>query len=147
MRIQLIPTIAAAVLATQAAAQDLATYAVDDTFDNVTFAVESAIVGEGLVIDYVSHVGDMLERTRGDVGGEMIFTQADVFLFCSATVSRKVMEADPMNLQYCPYSIFVAEMPDAPGKITVGHRTYPEGPMKVVEDLLSGIVTEALSLE
>ena len=44
------------------------TYAYDGTFDDAAFAVESAIVGQGLVIDYVSHTGEMLARTAEDVG-------------------------------------------------------------------------------
>lgn len=136
-----------ALLALPAAAEAPITHEVEDTFDNVAFAVESAIVGRGLVIDYVSHVGEMLERTKADVGGtETIFTQADVFLFCSATTSRAVMEADPMNVQHCPYGIFVAEDPASPGKVTVGYRDYPEGEMQAVEDLLGEIVAEALGL-
>ena len=136
-----------ALLALPAAAEAPITHEVEDTFDNVAFAVESAIVGRGLVIDHVSHVGEMLERTKADVGGtETIFTQADVFLFCSATTSRAVMEADPMNVQHCPYGIFVAEDPASPGKVTVGYRDYPEGEMQAVEDLLGEIVAEALGL-
>ena len=136
-----------ALLALPAAAEAPITHEVEDTFDNVAFAVESAIVGRGLVIDYVSHVGEMLERTKADVGGtETIFTQADVFLFCSATTSRAVMEADPMNVQHCPYGIFVAEDPASPGTVTVGYRDYPEGEMQAVEDLLGEIVAEALGL-
>lgn len=136
---------AAMLMALPALAEEPITYAADDSFDNVTFAIESAIVGRGLVIDYTSHVGEMLERTKADVGGTMtIFAQADVFLFCSATTSREVMEANPMNIQYCPYGIFVAEAPD--GSVTVGHRDYPEGEMQAVEDLLAGIVGEALGL-
>lgn len=123
------------------------TYQVEDSFENVTFAIESAIVGAGLVIDHVSHTGEMLERTRADVGSDrVLFLGADVFSFCSATVSRQVMEADPLNVQHCPYGIFVFETPEAPGKITVGHRQY-EGSMAPVNDLLSGIVKEALSLD
>ena len=139
--------LAATLFATPALAEGPITHEVEDTFDNVAFAVESAIVGRGLVIDHVSHVGEMLERTKGDVGGTVtLFTQADVFLFCSATTSRQVMEADPMNVQHCPYGIFVAESPDAPGKVTVGYRDYPEGAMQAVEDLLGEIVAEALGL-
>ena len=41
------------------------TYDFDGSFDDATFAVESAIVGAGLVIDYVSHTGEMLNRNRG----------------------------------------------------------------------------------
>ena len=134
--------------AVPAVAEAPITFTVEDSFDNVAFAVESAIIGEGLVIDYISHVGEMLERTRGDVGGTTtVFSQADIYLFCSALVSRKVMEADPTNLQYCPYGIFVSESPETPGTITVGFRDYPDGPMQDVEDLLEGIVTKALAIE
>lgn len=132
-------------LATPAAADPAITRVVEDSFDNVAFALESAIVGRGLVIDHLSHVGEMLERTKEDVGSTVtVFTQADVFSFCSAAVSRQVMEADPANIQYCPYGIFLYETPDAPGTVTVGYRDYPEGEMQAVEDMLAGIVAEAL---
>jgi len=82
-----------------AAAQDATTiYPFDGSFEDAAFSVESAIVGKGLVIDYVSHVGEMLARTGADVGSSVdLFAEADIFVFCSAVVSRKVMEADPMN--------------------------------------------------
>ena len=113
----------------------------DGSFDDATFAVESAIVGQGLVIDYVSHVGDMLNRTGADVGSDaMIFKSADIFIFCSAVVSREVMEVDPMNIAHCPYGIFVAENDDG---VMIGYRDYPDGPMQKVEKLLAGIVAEA----
>lgn len=119
------------------------TFDYDGTFDDATFAVEDAIISKGLVIDYRSHTGAMLERTREDVGSDVVlFDGADVFLFCSAKVSRQVMEADPMNIVHCPYSIFVA---DQEGKVTIGFRDYPEGPMQAVEDLLTEIVEEATS--
>ena len=93
-------------LATAAWAEGPVTVPFDGSFEDATFAVESAIVGEGLVIDYVSHVGEMLNRTGGDVGSDaMIFQNADIFLFCSAVISRQVMEADPMNITHCPYGI------------------------------------------
>lgn len=123
------------------------TITVEDTFENVAFAVESAIIGAGLVIDHVSHTGEMLERTRADVGSDkVLFTQADIFSFCSASVSRQVMEADPTNIQHCPYGVFVYELADQPGKIVVGHKTY-DGSMAPVQDLLSGIVKEAVGQE
>lgn len=125
------------------AAQDATLYDYDGSFDDATFAVEDAIVSKGLVIDYRSHTGEMLERTRKDVGSDVVlFDNADVFLFCSAVVSRKVMEADPMNIVHCPYSIFVA---DQDGKVTIGHRDYPDGAMQIVEDLLADIAAEAIS--
>lgn len=122
-------------------AQDVITYDFDGSFDDATFAMESAIIDRGLVIDLISHVGDMLNRTGADVGSDTeIFTNADIFLFCSAAVSRRVMEADPMNIVHCPYSIFVAETDDG---VMLGHRAYPDGPMQEVEALLDAIIIEA----
>ena len=116
-------------------------YPFDGSFDDATFAVETAIVGRGLVIDYVSHTGEMLARTAADVGSDVaLFEAADVFLFCSAVLSRKVMEADPMNIAHCPYGIFVAERG---GEVMIGHRTYPDGPMQEVQALLDDISREA----
>lgn len=118
------------------------TYPYDGTFEDAAFSVESAIIGKGLVIDYVSHVGEMLSRTGSDVGSDVeLFREADIFVFCSAVVSRKVMEADPMNIAHCPYGIFVA---DRGGEILVGYRHYPEGAMQEVQALLDEIVNEAL---
>ena len=134
---------AISVLATPVLAGDQATtYPYDGSFDDATFAVESAIVGRGLVIDLQSHVGEMLNRTGADVGSDvMIFDAADIFLFCSATLSREVMEADPMNIAHCPYGIFVA---DQGGKVLIGYRNYPDGEMQKVQAMLDDIVQEAL---
>lgn len=124
-----------------ASAQDVITYDFDGSFEDGTFALENAIIDRGLVIDYVSHVGEMLNRTAADVGSDVeIFSGADIYLFCSAAVSRRVMEADPMNIVHCPYSIFVAEMGDG---VIFGHRAYPDGPMQEVEALLDAIIIEA----
>lgn len=129
-------------LATPALAADPAiTYPFDGSFEDAAFGVETAIVGRGLVIDYVSHTGEMLERTRADVGSDVVlFGQADVFLFCSASLSRAVMEADPMNIAHCPYGIFVAERD---GQVMIGYRPYPEGEMQQVQALLDEIAREA----
>ncbi|HDZ83040.1 MAG TPA: DUF302 domain-containing protein [Roseobacter sp.] len=118
------------------------TFDYDGSFEDATFAVENAIIGKGLVVDYVSHTGEMLNRTGPDVGSDIeIFKAADVYLFCSAVVSRRVMEADPMNIVHCPYSIFVA---DIEGKVTVGYPTFPDGPMQEVQALLDEITKSAL---
>ncbi len=140
--------IALTATATVANAQDMVTYTTDQAFEDVAFGLETAILNKGLVIDHVSHVGDMLERTRADVGSDVVlFEQADTYSFCSATVSREVMEADPMNIAYCPYDIFVAKQADTPGQVTIGYRTFPEGAMQQVETLLDGIVRAAIGDE
>lgn len=129
--------------ATSVSAQEAVTYPFDGDFEDATFAVESAILDRGLVIDYVSHVGEMLARTGADVGSDKaLFDEADIFLFCSAVVSRKVMEADPMNIAHCPYGVFVAHMGE---DVMVGYRTYPDGPMQEVQALLDEIAQEVVS--
>ena len=137
-----------ALVATTTLAQDMITYDTDQTFDDVVFGLENAILDEGLVIDSVSHTGEMLERTRADLGSDVVlFEEADVFFFCSAKISREVMEADPMNIVYCPYDIFVMVRPETPDTTIIGYRSYPDGAMKKVEALLDGIARAAIGLD
>ncbi|WP_420398009.1 DUF302 domain-containing protein [Nioella sp.] len=131
----------AAATATGALAQQAVTYPFDGSFEDAAFGVESAIVGRGLVIDYTSHVGEMLERTREDTGSDVVlFDEADIYLFCSAVVSRQVMEADPMNIANCPYGIFIASME---GEVMIGYRVMPEESMAPVMALLDELAREA----
>lgn len=77
-------------------------------FQDVREDLKLAIEERGLVIDYVSYVNRMLERTGKDVGSaRKLYTDAQAFVFCSAALSRKTMEADPANVSFCPYSIMV----------------------------------------
>ncbi|WP_425039961.1 DUF302 domain-containing protein [Primorskyibacter sp. S187A] len=129
--------------ATSLAAEDFAiTHPYDGTFEDAVFSVENAILDAGLVIDHHAHTGDMLERTRADMGGETLFAGADVFLFCSAQLSREVMEEDPALVAFCPYSIFIT---DRTGLVEIGYRTYPPGPMDKVEAFLEVLVQDALA--
>lgn len=133
-------------LTQNARADEAVLYKFDGTFDDATFLTKEAIIGQGLTIDYVSHIGEMLARTKDDVGGSKdIFANAESYLFCSAALSRRVMEKDPMNVAHCPYSVFVIQMPGADGEIFVGHRDLPDGAMQEVEDLLKKIAEEATS--
>ena len=132
---------AVALAASTAQAQDVLTYLVEGTVEDAAFLLESAIVGEGLVIDFTSHVGEMLDRTGADMGADgSPVGAAQSFVFCSAAVSREVMEADPLNVAYCPYSVFAAEVN---GRTVVGHRVYPGDSMAPVNELLARIVAAA----
>lgn len=124
------------------------TYPVEAEFDDVTFGLESAIVDRGLLVDHVSRVGEMLNRTAADVGATtQTYNQADVYLFCSAVLSRKMMEADPDNIAHCPYSVFVYELADNPGTIHVGYRHMPDGVMQEVQELLDAVAREAAGID
>lgn len=142
--IRLLTITGALALSTLAAtAQEAATVAFDGDVGDASFAVESAIVNHGLVIDFVSHVGEMMTRTGADLGlgPSPVGEDAQIFVFCSATVSREVMEADPMNVSHCPYGIFVAEID---GRTLVGRRVYSDDSMAPVNALLEGIIAEAM---
>ena len=121
-------------------------------FDDIRDAVEMAITDRGMVVNNVSHVGEMLERTGRDLGAtKQIFLKAEVLEFCSAVVSRKMMEANPDNIVFCPYLISIYVVPEKPGEVRVAYRKpqiagSPESQkaLKAVDELLSGIVRDAL---
>lgn len=122
------------------------------SFADVRDAVEMAITGRGFVINNVSHVGEMLERTGKDLGGgKQVFLHAESLEFCSATVSRKMMEADPDNIVFCPYIISIYVLPQKPNEVRVAYRkTQLVGTpasrksLQAVNDLLSEIIKEAV---
>lgn len=125
-------------------------------FDNARDDLKTAIENRGLVIDHTSHIHDMLERTGKDLGTTTpIFANSESYLFCSAVVSRKTMEADPHNIMFCPYAIAVYTTVQEPTKVYVAYRR-PQQPagtpqsqasLKAVEELLDGIAREALNIK
>ncbi|MEQ1940613.1 DUF302 domain-containing protein [Mesorhizobium sp. CN5-321] len=129
-----------------ARADDLVTtYQTDEAFADVAQDIQDAIVNRGYVVDYHGHIGDMLKRTAGDVGAaKPLYKNAEFMQFCSAVVSRSVMEADIGNIAYCPYIVFAYEAEAAPGKVVVGYRRLPKGDGRdQVNDLLDEIAKEA----
>ena len=131
------------------------TYSKAGKFEDVRDDLKIAIEGRGLVIDYQSYVNRMLERTGKDVGSSRkLYADAQAFVFCSAALSRKTMEADTANVALCPYSVVVYEKAQEPGKVYVSYRRpwRPDGSaaskaaLKEVEKLLDGVAREALGL-
>jgi hypothetical protein len=126
-------------------------YTVKNNFANVKDDIVDAIIKRGLVIDYTAHIGAMLTRTGKDVGAsKTIYSDAEAVQFCSAMLSRRTMEADPANIAFCPYVIFIYALPGSPGVTYVGYRPLPRAGSKqsiaaidAVNTLLDGIVREA----
>lgn len=112
-----------------------------DVRDDLVVAIEQ----RGFVVNFVAHVGDMLERTGRDLGKtNKIYEHAEVIEFCSATASRAMMEADPQNLVFCPYTIAIYTLPGKPGVVYLAHRQYPQtAALKPVDKLISGIIADA----
>jgi uncharacterized protein (DUF302 family) len=120
-------------------------------FEHVKEDVVNAVTKRGFVIDYTAYIGTMLDRTAKDVGAtRKVYDRAEAIQFCSATLSRKMMEADPANIVFCPYVISIYTLPTDPGTVHIAYRR-PQlaGPpasraaLKAVDDLLAGIVKEA----
>ena len=125
-------------------------------FEDVRDDLKLAIEAKGLVIDYQSFVNRMLERTGKDVGSaRKLYTDAQAFVFCSAALSRKTMEADPANASLCPYSMMVYATAREPEKVFVSYRRpwRPDGSaaskaaLREVEALLDGLAREAVGLK
>lgn len=150
-----LPLLAALCVATlSAVAQPVVTYAkAGAKFEDVRDDLKTAIEAKGLVIDYQSHIGRMLERTAKDVGAtKALYVDAQAFQFCSAQLSRKTMEADPANVVMCPYAIVVYATAQKPEQVFVAYRRpmRPGGPpasraaLREVDALLDGIAREAV---
>jgi len=143
------------VAAVTAQAQTIARYSTRGDFDAVKEEVLLAIQGRGLVVDHTSYIGNMLDRTAKDVGaGRSVYAQAQAVQFCSAVVSRKTMEVDPVNIAFCPYTIALYVRADDPKTVHVVFRRIAgagseasRASLGEVDKLLEGIVHEALGLK
>ena len=125
-------------------------YIVNDSYENVRDDLELAITGRGIKINNISHIGNMLART-GKVAGakKQIFAHAEAFEFCSSTISRRAMEADPHNIVFCPYIIAVYSLPEEENKTYISFRRptlvgskESRAALQKVEDLMKGIAEE-----
>ena len=130
-----------------------AVYSTQGSFEDVKQGVELAITGRGLVISHYSNIGEMLARTGEDVGSDrQVYLQAGVVEFCSAVMSRRMMEADPGNIIFCPYAIALYVLPDAPDTVHLSYERLAKVAggsttevLAEIEELLDGIVQEAMA--
>lgn len=139
-------------LVTPANAQDPATRSKKASFEDVKEDLTNAIVKRGLTIDSTGNVGRMLDRTGADVGSaKPIYKAAEYMAFCSAKLSRAMMEADPANMVGCPYVVYLYETATKPGLVVVGYKPLaPRGnaaskkSLEAVNALLAGIIADAV---
>jgi len=102
-------------------------YKFTGSYQDVRDDLDYAISGQGIKVNGVSHIGEMLTRTGKDIGRtQKIFDKAEAIQFCSATLSRNMMEADPLNIVYCPYIIYIYSLAGEKGTVYVGYRKLPE---------------------
>ena len=107
-------------------------------FDDVRIDIENAITNRGFVVDFHANVSEMLDRTAADVGSSVsVYRHAEFWQFCSSILSRKMVEANPVNVAYCPYVIFAYETIEQPGTVVIGFR-----PIDVEDDSSKAILGE-----
>lgn len=125
-------------------------YSKQGQFEEVRDALGEALTNRGLVVSYHARIGEMLARTGKDIGADrVVYRHAEAFEFCSAALSRALMEADPTAIAYCPFTVFVYELPASPGKIHVGYRPPPTDnaiakPGRAIRQLLDELAREAV---
>ena len=139
-------------VAMAAGGKHMETYTAKYDFDTVKQNVVEALTSRGLVVNNTSHIGDMLERTGKDLGdGKQVFAKAEAIEFCSAVLSRRMMESDPHNIVFCPYIISIYVLPNDLNKTYVSFRKpdivgskQSRAALQDVEKLLREIVKEAV---
>ncbi len=126
-------------------------YSVYADYDEIWKGLETALNERGLTVSSVSHVGEMLERTGRELGRtKKIFGKANVLEFCSAVISRDMMERNPHFLAFCPYQIMVYTLPDDEKKVYLSYRhliwkddsgkDVLDPVEKLVEDLINDVI-------
>ena len=99
------------------------TFRTQGQYDDVRFELNNAIIARGLNLGGVGNIGEMLDRTGGDVGSTTkVYSAAEYISFCSAKLSRQMIEADPSNLTFCPFVLVIYETVAKPGEIVVAYR-------------------------
>lgn len=120
-------------------------------YEDVRDLVQASIEGKGLKINHTNQIAGMLERTGKDIGAtKQVYEHGEQFEFCSATISRAMMEADPHAIVMCPYIVSVYTIPGDKA-VYIAYRKPPatknpalKKALADVENLLTEIIEEAL---
>ena len=121
------------------------------TFQDVRDALQFAIEGKGLKINHTNHIAEMLTRTGPEVGAtKKVYENGEQFEFCSAVISRQMMEADPHAIVMCPYIVSVYTIPNDKNVYIAYRKPGPtrnpalKKALANVEKLLNDIVKDAM---
>ena len=118
---------------------------VGTTFEDTREAIRLAIENRGLVVNYTSHIADMLQRTGTDLGtAQRIYDQAEIIEFCSASLSRQMMQTDPHNIVFCPFAIAIYTLAGEKDGTWVSYRQPQGSAAALVGPLLKEITHEAI---
>ena len=117
---------------------------VEGDYEEVRDDLKDAIESRGMVISYISHAKAMLDRTGKDIGyPDTVYPHgAEIFLFCKADTSQKLVRVNPHHVVLCPYAIAVYDVAGEPGRVYLSYRVAPEDTPEYqpVERLLREII-------
>ncbi len=121
-----------------------------NSFEDVAADLQDAIVNQGLVIDFIGHSGDMLERTAEALDTESSLSSAQYFNFCSAKLTHAAIAASAENMAICPYVVFAYQLKSEPDTVHLGYRRpigavgeASEQALADIEAMLKDMVDEA----
>lgn len=124
-------------------------YESESGFDDVMDALKLAIEEQGMYINNVMHMNEMLERTGKDLGmDEPVYGQAESIEFCSAVLSRRMTAELPARIVNCPFIIAVYTLPGETETTYLAHRRVPAAEIEssvVMRDVAQMLETVATS--
>ena len=121
------------------------------TFQDVRDSLQFAIEGKGLKINHTNKIAEMLARTGPEIGAtRQVYVDGEQFEFCSSTISRQMMEADPHAMVMCPYIVSVYTIPNDKNVYIAYRKPGPtrnpalKKALANVEKLLNDIIKDAM---
>lgn len=121
------------------------------TFQDVRDSLQFAIEGKGLKINHTNKIAEMLARTGPEIGAtRQVYVDGEQFEFCSSTISRQMMEADPHAMVMCPYIVSVYTIPNDKNVYIAYRKPGPtrnpalKKSLANVEKLLNDIIKDAM---
>jgi uncharacterized protein (DUF302 family) len=135
---------------TAVAAEDpIVSTKMEGDFNDVANSIRMAIIGKGISIAHTLHASDMLNRTGRDYGYKTnTYADAEIFEFCSASLSHKLSRQNPDNIVLCPFTISVYTLATEPGYVHLSYRKPVGRPgseeiVNEVIELITSIIEDA----
>ncbi|HJV25243.1 MAG TPA: DUF302 domain-containing protein [Aromatoleum sp.] len=110
--------------AARAAAPGVVVHALQPiAYEDARAALLDAMVDEGLAPPGINPFGEMLARTAPDLGHRAdFFEHAEIFSFCSARISARLVTEDRHNIALCPLTIALYTLPAKPQTVFLSYR-------------------------
>jgi len=130
--------------------ESIIVYRVEDAFEDVRDNVRIAIENQGLRINSVLPIANMLKRTGADLGFKKnVYIDAEALEFCSAVLSHRIVQENPANASICPFAILVYVRQDQPKQVYVSFRrplllNTDNGLQEELAEFIQDIIEEAL---